>query len=119
MEARLASLLAAESIVILRTRKGAEVTEDIRAGIHQLSMLGPVSTGSERSEGIWLEAELAAQPRSVRPAEVLTAIGPGLEERLVRRTHQWILRDGARQEPLEWGGSDDATDAPHALERAS
>ena len=115
MEAGVASVLAAESLVITRSRKGEPVTEDIRAGIRQLGVIGPA--GPDPSHGIWLEAELACQPRAVRPADVLAALGPGLEERLVRRTHQWILRDGARREPLV--GPDVATDAPHALERAS
>ena len=93
------------------------MTEDIRPGIIDLKLVGPL--GSDPSLGLWLEAELAAQPLSVRPSTVLVALGPGLEERSVRRTHQWILRKGARREPLAAGISCEATDAPHALERAS
>jgi hypothetical protein len=114
---RLSKALASPSLVITRSRKGSPVTEDVRAGILDLQLVGPV--GADLSEGMWLEAELSCRPRTVRPTEVLTAIGPGLEERLVRRTHQWILRDGARREPLAETGDGDATDAPHALERAS
>ena len=33
--------------------------------------------------------------------------------------HQWIFRDGARREPLVAAYPSGATDAPHALERAS
>jgi hypothetical protein len=46
-------------------------------------------------------------------------LDPGLEERQVRRLHQWILRDGARREPLVAAEPIGATAAPHALERAS
>ena len=109
--------LAASSVVVTRTRKGEELTDDIRAGIYTLELLGPV--GPDPSHGAWLEAELACRPRGLRPSEVLAALDPGLEERQVRRTHQWILRDGARREPLVAAEPPGATAAPHALERAS
>jgi radical SAM-linked protein len=120
LERRVAAVLAAPSVVVTRTRKGEQVTDDIRAGILDLRILEPA--GPELSDGVWLEAELVSRPRSLRPAEVLAALDPGspekpgLEERLVRRTHQWILRDGARSEPLACSG---VPGAPHALERAS
>jgi radical SAM-linked protein len=117
LEARVTAVLAASSVVITRTRKGEELTDDIRAGISTLQLLGPV--GPDPSHGTWLEAELACWPRTLRPSEVLVALDPGLEERHVRRMHQWILRDGARREPLIAAHPSGATDAPHALERAS
>ena len=78
------------------------------------------ASSSEAPEGIApggavLEAELATQPRGVRPGELLAALDPSVELGLVRRTHQWIERDGARWEPLP----PQATDAPHAEARAS
>jgi radical SAM-linked protein len=117
LAARVAAVLGASSVVITRTRKGEELTDDIRAGIGNLQLLGPV--GSDPSDGMWLEAELACWPRTLRPSEVLVALHSGLEERQVRRMHQWILRDGARREPLVAVYPSGATDAPHALERAS
>jgi radical SAM-linked protein len=117
LAARVAAVLGAPSVVITRTRKGEELTDDIRAGILTLQLLGPV--GSDPSYGMWLEAELACWPRTLRPSEVLVALDPGLEERQVRRMHQWILRDGARREPLVAAYPSGATGAPHALERAS
>jgi radical SAM-linked protein len=117
LAARVAAVLGASSVVITRTRKGEELTDDIRAGIGNLQLLGPV--GPDPSDGVWLEADLACWPRTLRPSEVLVALHPGLEERQVRRMHQWILRDGARREPLVAAGPSGATDAPHALERAS
>jgi radical SAM-linked protein len=115
--ARVAALLGEASVVITRTRKGVELTDDIRPGIGSLQLLGPV--GPDPSPGVWLEAELACWPRTLRPSEVLVALDPGLEERHVRRMHQWILRDGARREPLTAAHPSGATDAPHAMERAS
>jgi radical SAM-linked protein len=117
LAARAAALLEASSVVVTRTRKGEVLTDDIRPGILTLQVLGPV--GPDPAHGVWLEAELACQPRALRPSEVLLALDPGLEERDVRRMHQWILRDGARMEPLEAATPSGATDAPHAWGRAS
>jgi radical SAM-linked protein len=116
MEARVAALMSATSAIVSRTRKGVEVADDVRESILDLEVIGPA--GLDEGQGVWLGAELACRPRSIRPGEVLLALGPGVEERLVRRTHQWILREGARREPLAVA-PDVATDAPHALERAS
>jgi len=127
-----ARILAAPEVVITRLRKGVEVTEDIRPSIESLRVL-------DRGPEVWLEADLASQPRSIRPLEVLRALDPTLDERHVCRLHQWIWRDGARHEPLVPSGSQGqrlagggprspagagagsvaATDAPHALGRAS
>lgn len=105
--------LAADSLVVARERKGRTSEDDIRPGILSVTVAGP------GTQGVVLECELAAAPRALRPSELLRALGPGLEEANVRRTHQWILRDGARSEPLRLPA--DATDAPPApsLERAS
>lgn len=111
IEVRLRQLLAADSIVITRARKGREVTEDIRPAILALRSIG------ETDDGVWLECDLATQPRSLRPTELVAALGPDVEERNVCRTHQWIERDGARWEPLAAPLA--APDAPHAMERAS
>jgi radical SAM-linked protein len=94
---KVAGVIAAPSLVITRERKGNVVTDDIRPGILALRVV----------EGVEVECELATQPRAVRPAELVRAIDPGLEEAWVRRTNQWIERDGARGVPLH------ATDAQH------
>jgi hypothetical protein len=101
--------LGASQLLVTRERKGRQVTDDLRPAIVSLRLL------ETRPMGTWLGTELVTHPRGVRPAELLQALGPDLEAGLVRRTHQWIERDGARWEPLPPG----ATDAPHALERAS
>ena len=174
VEALVERALAAESLVITRTRKGAVVTDDVRPAIVSARVVGPPACVAEgyvdHAPGAVLVAELATQTRSLRPAELLLALGlpaqgaaralglpaqgaaralglpaqgaaralglpapgaaralglpapgaaralgPGLTEGHVRRTHQWITRDGARREPLPL----DATDAPHAEVRAS
>jgi radical SAM-linked protein len=124
MAGRVEALLASGTAVVTRMRKGVEVTDDIRPGILAVHVVGVVGPGPV--DGIRLEAELASTPRSIRPSELLLALegtAPGpvplLEERDVRRLHQWISRDGARTEPLPAGDPDVATDAPHALERVS
>ena len=94
---KVADVIAAPTLVVTRTRKGNLVTDDIRPGILALRVV----------EGVEVEGELATQPRAVRPGELVRAIDPGLEEAWVRRTNQWIERDGARGAPLH------ATDAQH------
>ena len=117
MQRAVDDLLAAEQLNVTRERKGKEVSDDIRPAILALRV----------ADDGWLEAELATQPRGVRPSELVAALstftarpdrtgedGP-LEEGRVCRTHQWIVLDGARREPLPPG----ATGAPHAEARAS
>lgn len=101
---RIQDVLAKGEIVVTRERKGRPVTDDIRPAIRSLAL-----------EHDTLHVELAVQQRSVRPAELLSVLGIEFEDCLVRRTHQWIERDGARWEPI----SLDATAAPHAGVRAS
>jgi radical SAM-linked protein len=119
VEALVTRALAAESLVITRERKGMAVTDDVRPAIVAASVVGPPPCLGEgyvdHVPGALVVAELATHPRSLRPAEFLTALRPGLREGHVRRTCQWIERDGARWEPLPLG----ATDAPHAEARAS
>lgn len=95
-----AQALAADSIVITRERKGQAVTDDVRPAVLSIDVLGETeSTDGRRC--VQLVADLATQPRGLRPTEFLTALSPTLEEVRVRRTHQWISRaDGARDEPL-------------------
>ena len=98
--------VAAEQLLIARERKGRTATEDVRPGLLSCTV-----------EGEALHCELATQPRALRPSELLRALRPDLEAALVRRTHQWIERDGARVEPLAL--LLDATGASHVHGRAS
>ena len=111
--ADVARLLAADEVVITRTRKGNEVRDDIRPAIRHLEVLGPLPDDRPQP-GALVAAELATQPRGLRPSELLGALAPGTEEGRVCRTHQWIESDGARREPLPV-----ATRTAHAEVRAS
>ncbi|MGI8753845.1 MAG: TIGR03936 family radical SAM-associated protein [Acidimicrobiales bacterium] len=120
IRASVARLLEAPEVIVTRMRKGTEIIEDIRPSIEDLRVPESLNGAGDGTE-VWLEADLATQPRSIRPIEVLRALDPALDERHVRRLNQWILRDGARHEPLPspGPGSVAATDAPHVLGRAS
>jgi len=99
LESSVNALLNATALPVLRERKGKKVTDDIRSGILSLKVVG--STPLDAPEyGALLEAELATQPRSVRPSELMAAFDPPRSEGRVCRTHQWIITDGARREPI-------------------
>ncbi len=104
-----ARVRAAAELPIVVERKGNEVTFDALPAILALT-----------HDGLVLEAELATQPRSLRPAELLRALDPTWGEGRVLRTHQWTLVDGARCEPIPFGdtGTRGATSTPHAGARA-
>jgi len=103
-------VLAAPSIVVTRERKGKLVTDDLRPFIRHLEVVP-----AQEDDFPVLRAELGTQPRSLRPAELLTAVEPVLDERTVRRLIQWIEQDGARLEPIQVG----AAPAPHTTACAS
>ena len=106
LEERVSAALSSEALIIPRERKGVRHDEDVRPGILAC-----------RAIGVTLHAELAARPRALRPSELLVALGGGLDGVRVRRTSQWIERDGAREEPIPV--LLDATAAPHVIVRAS
>ena len=76
--------LARPALPVTRTRKGHEVTEDLRSIVRTMAVtdaddLGPV-----------LDLELSTQPRGASPAEVLSAVDGDLVDRRVMRTKQPI-----------------------------
>lgn len=105
---RVERVLAADTLVVTRERKGHQVTDDLRPGILSLEVLDP---------GTVVVAELATQPRGVRPSELVAVLGDGAEEDRTCRLHQWTMTDGALAEPIPLPGL--ATSAPHAEVRAS
>jgi radical SAM-linked protein len=121
--AGVARALAAADIPLTRERKGQRVTDDVRPAILDLRVLGPVTeprallapvaTGVATA----LEAELATQPRGLRPAELVSAIDPTWVLARVTRLHQWTQAGGARREVMDLGPA--ATPPPHAEARAS
>jgi radical SAM-linked protein len=142
LDAGVARLLAAPSVIIERERKGRRVTDDLRPSVRDVVVADEpdpptpsIDSTTTRSIGttapsLSLLAELATQPRGVRPHELLdglaSVMSPGAARgsalTLVRacRTQQWIERDGIREEPLAGSGFEpQAGRAAHALERAS
>jgi radical SAM-linked protein len=93
--------LASSSLLVERERKGRLSVDDVRPAILTMSAGATVEGEPE------LEAVVATRPRALRPQELLQALDPALEATRVCRTHQWIERDGLREEPLAV--------APHAV----
>jgi radical SAM-linked protein len=113
---RLAALteaaMAAGELPAIRIRKGQEEHVDLRPAVRSAEVVGATARGA------LLVAELATQPRSARPADLVAALDPTLEEGLVCRTHQWIMVDGARTEPVPLTATG-AAPSSHAEARAS
>ncbi len=91
---RVDAVMAATTVPVERERKGRTTTDDIRPAIRRLTVLGPTGDGTR------LAATLATRPVGLRPAELLHALGPDYLEGRVRRTRQWIERDGEWHDPL-------------------
>jgi radical SAM-linked protein len=89
-----AAAMASPSLRVTRTRKGREAEQDIRPALRRVGVLGATE------HGVLLGFEVSTQPVSVRPGELLAALGGDLTARRVLRTGQWIERGGARLEPL-------------------
>ena len=104
---RVERVLAADSLVTTRERKGQQVTDDLRPAILALELERPNT----------VVAELATQPRGLRPSELFALLGDDVEEERACRIHQWTMTDGALAEPIELATP--ATSAPHAEVRAS
>jgi radical SAM-linked protein len=97
LRAQVDTALALPTLETTKHRKGRDVVEDVRPVIRRITVCDePSATGLPTV----VEMELSTQPRGAKPGEVLAAIGDFTEVR-ARRTHQWIERDGARQEPLD------------------
>jgi radical SAM-linked protein len=96
-EALVSAALAADTLPLTRTRKGREVTDDLRPALLHVAV-----TGRGEGGGAVLEAELGVHPRSLRPSELLLVLSPdgAVGEGRVLRTAQWTFPDGARREPL-------------------
>ena len=94
VEQRVETLMAAPTLVLERVRKGRTASEDIRPAFRRMTVLGPTDNG------ILVGVELATRPMSVRPAELVSALGSEFREGRVRRTRQWIERGSERLDPL-------------------
>jgi len=95
--------LSATALPVTRARKGKSVTDDVRPNVLALRVADPAElppAADWQPAGTLLRAELGTQPRACRPAELLAAIDPTLEEGRVVRLHQWTMVDGVRCEPV-------------------
>jgi radical SAM-linked protein len=109
-----ARAVGATTLPLVVERKGSPVELDARPAIATLEVAPP-------GPSTVVVAELATQPRSLRPAELVRALDAGWREGRVLRTHQWTLVDGARREPIPLdleGGARGALATPHAGARA-
>jgi len=83
LEMQVASLLAAPSVPIVRERKGRQELDDLRPSVLALSVTGSAEPVGGGPRTVGLVAELATQPRGVRPVELvrglIAASGPSLE----------------------------------------
>ena len=102
-----AAALAAPELVVTRQRKGRSVTDDVRPAILNAEVFG----------GTTIEADLATQPRGLRPAEFIATVDPTWHAARVTRISQWTQVGGARREVLDLPRA--ATPPPHAEVRAS
>ena len=99
---RIAAALALPTLETTKRRKGRDVVEDVRPVIRRITVCDEQSATPLPLGGrpVAVEMEMSTQPRGAKPGEVLAALGDFTQIR-ARRTHQWIERDGARQEPLD------------------
>jgi radical SAM-linked protein len=143
LESLVASVLGAASVPIVRERKGRQEQDDLRPSVLALAVADGRSSETVATTvagPVGLVAELATQPRGVRPVELIRGLiavsgvsgddqpagvaggrikGIPVLDRACR-TQQWIERDGTRVEPLDLEGTTATADrAKHALERAS
>lgn len=98
-QAAVDSTLAAAMLLVERERKGQRSTDDVRRCIEDLSVAAVADDPRPH-----LCAVLANSGRSLRPTELVGALFPTLDPvdlaGRVLRTHQWIERNGGRQEIL-------------------
>jgi radical SAM-linked protein len=105
-------LTAADEVVVTRERKGTMVTDDIRPGIAALR-------AAARPDGSpILIADLDIVGRSIRPIELGLALELPVARLDVRRTHQWIARNGERVEPLSETSNECPTLPPTSTSRS-
>ena len=108
--------LTASTLPFTYERKGVQAEADLRPALLSLAVILPLVVGDAVRLHLELASAAGAGGRTVRPSEVVTALWPHLGAGRVRRTTQWIDRDGERREPLPLPPT--AAVAQHALWRA-
>jgi radical SAM-linked protein len=117
---RIERMLAAACLPVTRERKGRQVEDDLRPSVLSLELADEAAgEGPAQELSTAIRAELATQPRGVRPVELVSGLGADLRLARACRTHQWIEHDGIRREPLPLQGASGGPRAQHAHRRAS
>lgn len=95
-------VIEAGHLPLERERKGERTVDDLRPGIEAVEAVEADDIGPR------LRAVLTSRGRAVRPVELVAVALPGVDavETAVRvlRTHQWIERDGKRDDVLPTHG---------------
>ena len=93
--------LDASELFVERVRKGRSVVDDIRPSLIAARIEHRQPIKPRRSDSTRIIADLGTQPRSTRPAELISSLSPQLQAFRVRRLHQWIATNtDRRREPL-------------------
>ncbi len=82
-------------VLVERTRKGRRRVDDIRPAVRRVAIAAAADGRA------FVDIEVSTNAPSARPDEVVAALRDGWGTAYIRRTKQWIERDGARLEPLE------------------
>ncbi len=79
LEVKVAALLAARTVPLWRERKGRQELDDLRPSVLTLAVSGASGPVVGGCRTVGLVAELATQPRGVRPSELVRGLmaGPG------------------------------------------
>lgn len=94
-----AKLLMSPSLVVQRERKSKITTVDIRPALERIDVIGPADVPGW-DVGSTLTAQLQTSSPGFKVAELIDHLVDQPTDVRVRRTHQWILGDGVRREPL-------------------
>lgn len=94
-----AKLLSSPSLVVERERKGKTTIVDIRPALERVDVVGPADIPGWQTGSV-LTAQLQTGSPGFKVSELIDHLVDEPTDVRVRRTHQWILGDGARCEPL-------------------
>ena len=116
VERRVAEVLDADELLIEVERKGKPQQLDLRPQVASIEVhdldgdddLPPEVSDLATAGGLAVIAELLTRPRSVRPGELLAALGLAGVDVRVRRLHQFTDTDGVRRPPMAETDADPA-----------
>lgn len=108
MVGRVGRLVDSDAVVVVRERKGRDVTDDIRPNVLSLRAAQVAVRAIDGvGEVAGIDVTLSTRPRGVRPAELCRALGDDVALVGACRTHQWIENEdrSIRAEPLSIEGA--------------